>query len=104
MQNGVTVLAVVLIVLLVLILFGGAGMMGGMMGGYGFAFHPLGWIGMLAFWALIIGGGALLVIWLVRNSNKPAGGEAVLDILKTRYARGEITKEQFDALRKDLGV
>ena len=27
-----------------------------------------------------------------------------LDILKVRYARGEISKEQFDEMRRDLGT
>jgi putative membrane protein len=29
--------------------------------------------------------------------------ESPLDIIKGRYAKGEISKEQFDALKKDLG-
>ena len=31
-----------------------------------------------------------------------ASGETALDILKRRYARGEITKEQFDQMRRDV--
>ncbi len=30
--------------------------------------------------------------------------ELALDILKKRYARGEITKEQFDEMRRDLNT
>jgi putative membrane protein len=113
MQSTGTILAIVLVVVLVLLLFGGAGMMGfgmmggygGMMGGYGYGWNPLASILSLVFWALIIGGVALLVVWLARNAKiTSSGGEAPLDILKTRYARGEITKEQFDALKRDLGV
>ncbi len=123
MQNAVTIIVVVLVVLLVLTLFGGAGMMGfggfgmgpgmmgggGMMGGYGsqfgFGFNPLGSILSLVFWALIIGGGALLVVYLVRNAKiTSASGESLLDTLKARYARGEISKEQFESLKRDLGV
>jgi putative membrane protein len=49
-----------------------------------------------------------LIVWLVRNANRsgfPNGSrESPLDILKTRYAKGEITKEQFDAIKRDLGA
>jgi putative membrane protein len=31
-----------------------------------------------------------------------ATGNAALEILKTRYARGEITKEEFESMKKDL--
>ena len=123
MKNAGLVIGIVLIVVLAVLLLGGAGMMGlggfgmmggygpygGMMGGYGtqgFGFNPLGAILSLVFWALIIGGGVLLVVWLVRNAGRISlgapSGDAALEILKTRYARGEITKEQFDAIKKDL--
>lgn len=86
----------------------GPGMMGPwMMGGYGaqgFGFNPLSAILSLVFWALIIAGGVLLVLWLVRGGagRMASSGESALDILKTRYAKGEITKEQFDAMKRDL--
>lgn len=121
MQNTGTVLGIILVAVLVVLLFGGAGMMGfgmmgpGMMGGmmgsyggYGYGFNPLGAIISLASWALIIGGIVLLVVWLARSgglSGLSAGGrESPLDILKARYAKGEITKEQFDAIKRDLGA
>ncbi len=126
MQNTGTVLTIVLVVVLVLLLFGGVGMMsgyggmmggsmmggyGGMMGGYGnqfgYGFNPIGAILSFASWALIIGGVVLLVVWLARNAgamNARASGESPLQILKVRYAKGEINKEQFDGLRRELGV
>ncbi len=47
-----------------------------------------------------------LVVWLVRTAGRGAsasapGGDA-LAVLKLRYARGEITKEQFEQMRKDI--
>jgi putative membrane protein len=124
MKNAATVIGIVLLVVLVLLLFGGAGMMGfggmgmgpGMMGGYGgyagmmggYGFNPLGAILSLVLWALIIVGGVFLVVWLARNHDRGAlsGGsrESPLDILKVRYAKGEVTKEQFDAIKHDLGA
>lgn len=63
----------------------------------------LGWIGgwlmMLLFWGAII----WLIVWAVRNV---AGGakrdNSALDILKERYARGEITKHEFEEKKKDI--
>ncbi len=121
MQNAGTILTIVLVVVLVVLLLGGFGMMGfgmmgGMMNGYGrmmggygaYAFNPLGAIISLASWALIIGGIVLLVVWLARSgelSGLSAGGrESRLDILKARYAKGQVTKEQFDAIKRDLGA
>jgi putative membrane protein len=123
MKNVGTIVGVVLLVLLVLLLLGGVGMMGfggmgmgpGMMGGYagyggmmggGYGFNPLGLILSLVLWALIISGIVLLVVWLARSANGGgsliASSESPLDILKRRYARGEVTKEQFDAIKRDL--
>jgi putative membrane protein len=63
---------------------------------------PFGWI----FWIVIIA----LIIWAIINQgNKnrqinvpPSFQESPLDILKRRYAKGEITKEQFDQMKKDI--
>lgn len=59
---------------------------------------------MIIFWILII----VLVVYLVRgemgSSDKQLGhtGESPLDLLKKRYAKGEITKKEFDEIKKDL--
>jgi putative membrane protein len=79
-------------------------MMGwGGLGGYGMGF--LGWIFMLAFWGLIIVGLVLVVRWLWDRARPAAGGgtgDAPLDILKRRYARGDISKEEYDRMKQDL--
>ena len=59
---------------------------------------------MVAFWGLIIG----LVVWVIskitRHEHSGQGPERrdPLDIVKERYARGEITKEQYENLKTDL--
>ena len=49
---------------------------------------------------------AVAVYWLVRETRTKAdhrlSGETPLDILKRRYAKGEITKEEFEKVKKDL--
>lgn len=82
--------------------YGGWGMMGpGMMGAYGFM-----WL-MPIFWIVILG----LIIWAIvavvgrsgesRGQGTP-GTDSALEILKQRYARGEISKEEYEQKRKDL--
>lgn len=64
----------------------------------------MGWI----FWIVILG----LIIWgvvtVIKNASRSGGGgsgadESPLDILKKRYARGEISREEFERMKKDLG-
>lgn len=73
-------------------------------GGFGF-----GWIFMLIFWGLV----AWAIFALVRGAGghgccgnergKHGRGEKIaLDILKERYAKGEINKEEFESKKKDL--
>ena len=78
-----------------------------MMGG----FRSIGWLVSCVVGLLIIGGIVALIVWLARNAGKTPSTSAApmtipsaapLDILKTRYAKGEITKEQFDAMKQDL--
>ena len=72
------------------------GMMDGydMMGG--------GWIFWLIFWILVIIGLALLIKYLLEASGAKRGEESALEILKKKYARGEISKEEFEDKKKDL--
>lgn len=76
----------------------------GHMTGYGGGFF--GWFYMLIFWAVIILGIVLLAMWLLKQSRggRPGtdDGESPLDILKKRYAKGEIDKEEFEEKKKTL--
>ncbi len=75
----------------------------GMMYGY---HYGMGWMLMtLVFWILLIAGVVLLVLWIVGKSSRgvrSAPEESALDILKKRYARGEITREQYEEMKSDI--
>lgn len=84
--------------------YGGWHMGPGMMGGWG-----MGWIGMIlmiSFWVLVIVGLIFLVKWLIlttRGDARPMqSSSGALEILKERYARGEIDKQEFEEKKKDL--
>ena len=63
-----------------------------------------GFIWMILFWGLIILGTIALVRWLVRGEGaRRAGTEpSALEILKQRYAKGEIDKDEFEEKKRDL--
>lgn len=71
--------------------------------GYGFGGGMLGGVFMIIWWGVIIVGSILLIRWIVDQMKRPSGGErSPMDILKERYAKGEINKEEFEAKKKDL--
>ncbi|MGA2159056.1 MAG: SHOCT domain-containing protein [Dehalococcoidia bacterium] len=71
----------------------------GMMGWWG-----LGFVFFILFWVAVI----WFIVWIVRRSTGRGGlgmgmgSKSALDIAKERYARGEITKEQFEQIKKDI--
>jgi putative membrane protein len=62
--------------------------------------------GGLFMWILLIVGIILIVFVVTRlsrdKSSEPKLHESAMDILKKRYARGEITKEEFEQMKRDL--
>jgi putative membrane protein len=56
---------------------------------------------MLVFWGLVIVGLVLGLRWLVAQGSE-LRSNAALEILRQRYARGEIDKEEFEARKRDL--
>jgi uncharacterized membrane protein len=81
---------------------GGYGMGPGMMGSqYGYGMGPWMLIFMLIFLVLVIAGIVLLVRYLSPHARVKPSDDA-LEVLKRRYARGEIQKAEFEEKRKDL--
>ncbi len=73
--------------------------------GYGYGLGSFGmifgWVLMIAFWVFVIWG---VVAFVQRMSNQGVekNRNAALDILKERYAKGEITQEEFEAKKRDI--
>jgi len=111
----VTVIAALIVVVLLIVaaligLAGMAGMMGGvgaggMMGGYGGRAALALALGALALLALV-GAIVLGIIWLARASGPVRGRGAPVetpdDVLRRRFAAGEITREEYDRIRRAL--
>jgi putative membrane protein len=63
------------------------------------------WIVNFLLFVLFFGGIIALIVWAVVRLTKrdtPVVTQTPLDIAKERYAKGEINKEQFEQIKKDL--
>lgn len=68
--------------------------------GIGWGWIGLGFLHMAVFWVIVIlvlGG---LLRWL---TGKSPGEASAMDILKARYARGDLTREEFERMKRDIG-
>lgn len=75
-----------------------------MMYGWGPGYYS-GWgmIVMMLFWVLIIAGIIYLIAHLARRPYERVGREETpLEILKRRYAKGELDADEFARRKKDL--
>ena len=79
-------------------------MLGWMMSGWGMGYGFFGWLMMPLFLILIIGAVVLGARWLMNEGKQEISrkDETPLDILKKRYASGEIDKEEFETMKRDL--
>jgi putative membrane protein len=57
---------------------------------------------MIISWGLVVLGLIFLIRWCVGMTKTAQSEESALDILKKRYARGEIDKEEFEQEKRDL--
>lgn len=68
--------------------------------GFGFLGGGLMWI----FWLLLF----LVIAWVIRaavgggGGPSPRSGSSPMEILRERYARGEIDRDTFEQMKKDL--
>ena len=81
--------------IIVIFLIGSFGMGGYGMMGFGMGF---GFIFMLLFWGVII----WIIVTLINTSQSNKNEPDSLAILKRRYVSGEITKKQFEEMKKEL--
>lgn len=75
---------------------------------WGWGTMMFGGLGMLVFWSLVLG----LVVFAVRglagsgnnapNSTQSSSPPTALELLQARYARGEISREEYETIRRDL--
>ncbi|GAB6061879.1 SHOCT domain-containing protein [Deferrisoma palaeochoriense] len=72
----------------------GHGPMGGAMPGFG-------WLVMILFWGIVGVGVVLAVRWFLAQQPRRRD-ETPLEILKRRYAAGEISREEYERMRRDL--
>jgi putative membrane protein len=85
-------------------------MMWGYGGNYGYGSAWLGMGLMMLFGLLVLVGIVLLVIWAVRAASgtgpgvHSVGTADACDIAKTRYARGEISKEEYFEICRNIGA
>ena len=95
-KNQNPLLLILIAAVILLFLFAGFGMGGYGMMGFGMGF---GFLFMLLFWGAVI----LLAVTLINSaqSNKEDNSDP-LAILKRRFAKGGITKKQFEEMKKEI--
>jgi putative membrane protein len=65
---------------------------------------PYGWYGGILMWILLLGLIGLAIYLVIRSTQTrgSSGEETPLQILKRRYAKGEISREEYERMKRDL--
>lgn len=74
---------------------------------WGMGDHMFGWgwammLFMMLFWIAVFIGAIFFVRWIINQSRGQTDNTSALETLKIRYAKGEISKEEFEEKKKDL--
>jgi len=85
-------------------LLGGIKMMGNYgMGGMGYGIMGFGWLFQIIILILFFA----VIWWIFKNSGsfgfKSSSNESAMDILKKRLAKGEISRKEYEELKKEIG-
>jgi putative membrane protein len=79
-----------------------------MMNGWGMGMAGWGWLGMAFFWILVIAAAVYLVkVFSEQSQNQKREGnrqsDRAIEILRERYAKGDIDQEEFTKRKRELG-
>lgn len=72
--------------------------------GFGYGMGIWGFVIMLLFWVAVIALGVWLVRSLISTGTQSHSSGTAKSILDTRYARGEISREEYQQMLEDLGL
>jgi putative membrane protein len=74
--------------------------------GWGEGWGFFGVLHTLLWWVLLVLGIVVLAKWLFAGNSRGAAatGDRALEVLRERYARGEIDKDEFDKRKRDLAA
>lgn len=78
-------------------------MIGDYYGGHMFGWGLGGGVMMILFWVALI----IFIVWIAkevnsRNQSNTTHSKSAIDVLKERYAKGEVDKKEFEEKKRDL--